>query len=45
MRCYFMKGGHIAAVEYLNQTTDQDRISEGRALFETKGKPYGAEGF
>jgi len=45
MRCYFMKGGHIAAVELLSGTTDQDRIAEARELFTMKGLPRGAEGF
>jgi hypothetical protein len=45
MRCYFIKGGHIAAVEFLQQTTDQARITEAEGLFETVGKSKGAEGF
>jgi hypothetical protein len=45
MRCYFMKRGHIAAVEFLTRDTDQERIVESRELFEKKGKPRGAEGF
>jgi hypothetical protein len=40
-----MKGGHIAAVEYLTETTDDGRIAEATELFEAKGKPRGAEGF
>jgi hypothetical protein len=45
MRCYFMKGGHIAAVELLSGTTDEERIAEARELFTMKGLPRGAEGF
>jgi hypothetical protein len=45
MRCYFIKDGHIAGVELLNQTTDDARIAEARELFALKGLPRGAEGF
>jgi hypothetical protein len=45
MRCYFMKGGHIAAVELLEETDDAARIRRARELFGTKGKDIGAEGF
>ena len=45
MPCYFMKHGHIDAVEYLNQTSDVGRIAEARELFQSKGRPRGAEGF
>jgi hypothetical protein len=45
MRCYFLKGGRIAAVELLSQTTDEGRIAEARDLFTLKGLPRGAEGF
>ena len=45
MRCYFMKDGHIAAVEPLTQTTDEGRIAEARELYRLKGEPRGAEGF
>ena len=45
MRVYFMKGGHIASVELLSQTTDEGRIAEARELFTQKGVPRGAEGF
>lgn len=45
MRCYFIKGGHIAGVEYLTQEADTDLILEAAGLFEDKGKPRGAEGF
>ena len=45
MRCYFMKGGHIAAVELLSLDSDEDRIAEAREIFNLKGLPRGAEGF
>ncbi|HEX4485418.1 MAG TPA: hypothetical protein VH088_04080 [Terriglobales bacterium] len=45
MRCYFMKGGRIAAVEFLTETTDEGRIAEAQGLYEVKGKPRGADGF
>ena len=45
MRVYFMKGGHIAAVEFLTQPTDQSRIAEAEMLFEKKGLARGADGF
>jgi hypothetical protein len=45
MRCYFMRDGHIQAVEILSSTDDQSRIEEARHLFETKGKPRYADGF
>lgn len=40
-----MSDGHIAAVEFLTTTTDEDRIAEARELFNAKGKPRGADGF
>lgn len=45
MRCYLIKGGHIAAVEYLTKEEDSDLIAEAREVFETKGRPRGAQGF
>ena len=45
MRCYFMRDGHIGAVEYLTAADDQGRIAEARNLFETSGKKRGADGF
>jgi hypothetical protein len=45
MRCYFMRGGHIAGVEFLTATTDEGRIAESLELFEAKGMTSGAEGF
>jgi len=40
-----MKGGHIAAVEYLSQSDDIGLIAQSLELFEKKGLPYRAEGF
>ena len=45
MRCYFMKDGHITAVEFLIDGNDEDRIRQAKQLFEEKGKLAGAEGF
>lgn len=45
LRCYFMKDGHIAAVEFLKATDDQARLDEARKLFEKTGRPRGADGF
>ena len=45
MRCYFMKDGHISAVEILTENTDEDRIARSRALFAEKGKKQMADGF
>jgi len=45
MRCYFMKSGHITAVEFLQGDNDEDRIRQAMGLFEEKGKLAGAEGF
>ena len=36
MRCYFMRHGHIAAVEFLSAKTDDGRIAEAEKLFEAK---------
>jgi hypothetical protein len=45
MRVYFMRDGHIEAVEYLAATDDIGRIAEALDLFQKKGMPNGAEGF
>ena len=34
MRCYFMRGGHIAAVELLDAKSDEEAVEECRAIFE-----------
>ncbi len=33
MRCYFMRGGHIEAVEELPGLADEDAIAKAHALF------------
>jgi hypothetical protein len=33
MRCYFMRDGHIQAVEVLTATTDDDAVKEAHGLF------------
>jgi hypothetical protein len=45
MRCYFMRDGHIGAVEFLTAATDEARIAEARQLFEQLGKDRQADGF
>lgn len=45
MRCNLMKRGHIFAVEPLQETTDEARISVSREIFERDGAPKGADGF
>jgi len=34
MRCYLMRGGHIAAVELLDAKSDEEAVEQCRALFE-----------
>jgi hypothetical protein len=43
MRCYFMRGGHIAAVELLDAKSDDEAVEQCRALFEERKSQY--EGF
>ncbi len=45
MRCYFMKNGHIAGVEFLNETTDEARIAKARELFTARAQSQSADGF
>ena len=45
MRCYFMKGGHIAAVELLSKSTDESGVAEALELFTVKGQLRKADGF
>ena len=42
MRCYFMRGGHIAAVELLNAKSDEEAIEQCRALFEERKSKFEA---
>jgi hypothetical protein len=34
MRCYFVRGGHIAAVEILDVKSDEEAVEKCAALFE-----------
>ena len=34
MRCFFMRGGHIVAVELLEAESDEHAVQQGRALFD-----------
>ena len=45
MRCYFMKQGHIAGVEFMHSKTDEACIAEAREAYKLNGEPRGAEGF
>jgi hypothetical protein len=45
MRCFFMKDGLIATVEFLTQIGDEGWIAEAGALYRLKGEPQGADGF
>lgn len=45
MRCYFMRDGHITAVEVLRQDDDPGLIRQSRKLFTEKGQPLGQDGF
>ena len=43
MRCYFMRDGHIAAVELLDVKSDEEAVEKSRALFEERKSKF--EGF
>lgn len=45
MRCYFIKDGRIASIEFLLQADDEGLVEQSKTLFESNGKPRGAEGF
>lgn len=45
LRCFFIKDGHIVAVEFLTSTDDSARVAEARRLFEKLGRQHGADGF
>ncbi|MGH6983109.1 MAG: hypothetical protein ACRED7_02205 [Stellaceae bacterium] len=36
MRCYFMRDGHIGAVEILADTSDAAAVAQAQALFEQR---------
>lgn len=41
MRCYFMRDGHIAAVEVLVDVSDAAAIAQAQALFAERREKYG----
>ena len=43
MRCFFMRGGHIAAVELLEVKSDEEAVEKCKALFEERKSKF--EGF
>ena len=43
MRCYFMRGGHIAAAVLLDVKSDEEAIEVSKALFEERKSKF--EGF
>lgn len=45
MRCYFMRNGHIAAVEELPGLSDEEAVRKGRELFEARRKQDRFDGF
>ena len=44
MRCYLMRRGHIASVEFLELGSDAELIEQGKAKFSAR-KAEGFEGF
>lgn len=45
MRCYFIRDGHIVAVELIPKRTDEESISDARKMFDLKGQSHEAQGF
>jgi hypothetical protein len=45
MRCFFKRGGHIAAVELLPGLNDAEAVEKSREMFETREREAGYEGF
>jgi hypothetical protein len=45
VRCYFMQRGHIAGVELLTATSDDDAIGQATALYDARWQEKGFEGF
>ena len=43
MRCYFLSGGHIAAVEELTGLSDEEAVAKARRLYAERMASY--EGF
>jgi hypothetical protein len=42
MRCYFLRGGHIVAVEELTGLSDKEAIVKAQALFSERENAVGA---
>ena len=42
MRCYFLRGGHIVAVEELTGLSDKEAIVKAQVLFSERENPVGA---
>ena len=42
MRCFFLQGGHIVAVQLIDAESDADAIEQARALFMIQGNKYEA---
>jgi hypothetical protein len=40
MRCYFMRGGNVAAVELLDVESDEEAIERSKALFEERKSKF-----
>lgn len=40
MRCYFLRGGHICAVELLADASDEGAITQAKTLFEKRQKEF-----
>jgi hypothetical protein len=40
MRCYFMRGGHIADVETLEGLSDQEAVEKARELFAARKNQF-----
>jgi len=45
MRCYFMRGGHIASVEFLQEGPDADLIKQSHTHFEARKSEVPFDGF
>lgn len=45
MRCYFLRRGHIVAVEELPGLSDEQAVEKARCLFAARRGVYDLEGF
>jgi hypothetical protein len=45
MRCYFMRGGHIAAVEEIVGLSDEGAVEKSREMFEARKEESQYDGF